>query len=156
VKLASWRPAVVVAAAGGLLALLSVLLALWSKALVKDAQRVECSDRAADIVLGVRDALLERAKKAEASVDGRGRADDVCASVAAVWLLAGDGAVVQAWGVEGKADRTPPEALAAAVAPSRCRSRSRAPARRSPRPGCRAARRAGPWSCGTPTRSSAA
>lgn len=81
-----WLPAVVVGA-GALLAALSILLAGWSKQLVKESLRFECAERAAALALRADVALDQRAA---ALVRGGARP----AEASAVWWLAADGAVL--------------------------------------------------------------
>lgn len=82
-----WLPAVVVGA-GALLATLSILLAAWSKQLVKESLRYECTERAAGLALQA-DAALDRCLAALAQGAPRP------ATVAAVWRLGPSGEVVR-------------------------------------------------------------
>lgn len=81
-----WLPAVVVVA-GALLATLSILLAAWSKQLVKESLRYECTERAAALAFQA-DAALDQ--RLAALSQGGPRPPEV----AAVWRLGPAGEVV--------------------------------------------------------------
>lgn len=62
----AWRLPALVVGAGALLALLSIALALWSKAVLKDGQRAACARRGSEVVVEVRSTLEARAMEAAA------------------------------------------------------------------------------------------
>lgn len=78
----AWRLPALVVGAGALLALLSIALALWSKAVLKDGQRAACARRGSEVVVEVRSRLEQLAA-------GPARP----AEALAVWRLDADGAV---------------------------------------------------------------
>ncbi|MCO5168256.1 MAG: HAMP domain-containing histidine kinase [Planctomycetes bacterium] len=82
-----WLPAVVVGA-GVLLATLSILLAGWSKQLVKESLRFECAERAAALAVRIDAALDQRAWLVA-------RGGPRPAEALAVWRLGADGAALE-------------------------------------------------------------
>ncbi len=101
----AWRLPALVVGAGALLALLSIALALWSKAVLKDGQRAACARRASEVVVEVRSTLEARAREAAASATPTRPTEAL-----AVWRLGRDGAVL-ARAPAGAAE--PPAALVA-------------------------------------------
>lgn len=83
----AWRLPALVVGAGALLALLSIALALWSKAVLKDGQRAACARRGSEVVVEVRSTLERLALERRAAGGPRP------AEALATWRLGADGAV---------------------------------------------------------------